>query len=148
MPTKLMQEARTEVLIIGGGVVGTAIARSLSKYKLNVALVEKEADVGFGTSKANSGAIHASFHDQPGTFKAKLCVAGNAMYDQVCEELDVPFKRCGGLLIALEDQKLLSILPQSASSLPMNSLWLWQKMPSKVEEMKTKADETAIKRRI
>jgi len=70
------------------------------------------------------------------------------MYDQVCEELDVPFKRCGGLLIALEDQKLLSILPQSASSLPMNSLWLWQKMPSKVEEMKTKADETAIKRRI
>ena len=46
-----MQETRTEVLIIGGGVVGTAIARSLSKYKLNVALVEKEADVGFGTSK-------------------------------------------------------------------------------------------------
>ena len=106
MPTKLMQEARTEVLIIGGGVVGTAIARSLSKYKLNVALVEKEADVGFGTSKANSGVIHAGFHDQPGTFKAKLCVVGNAMYDQVCEELDVPFKRCGGLLIALKDQKL------------------------------------------
>lgn len=62
------RDERTEVLIIGGGVVGTAIARSLSKYKLNVALVEKEADVGFGTSKANSGVIHADFHDQPGTF--------------------------------------------------------------------------------
>ncbi|GAG29242.1 unnamed protein product [marine sediment metagenome] len=57
--------------------VGTAIARSLSKYKLNVALVEKEAEVEFGTSKANSGVIHAGFHDQAGTFKAKLCVAGN-----------------------------------------------------------------------
>ncbi len=69
MPTKLMQETRTEVLIIGGGVVGTAIAGSLSKYKLNVALVEKEADVGFDTSKANSGVIHAGFHDQPGALK-------------------------------------------------------------------------------
>ncbi|MBA7662131.1 hypothetical protein ES703_70156 [subsurface metagenome] len=69
MPTKLMQETRTEVLIIGGGVVGTAIARSLSKYKLNVALVEREADVGFGTSKANSGVIHAGLHDQPGALK-------------------------------------------------------------------------------
>ncbi len=106
MRTKLMQETKTDILIIGGGVVGTAIARSFSKYKLNVALVEKEAEVGFGTSKANSGIIHAGFHDQPGTFKAKLCIAGNAMFDQVCEELDVPFKRCGGLLIALEDQKL------------------------------------------
>lgn len=99
-------KTKVEVLVIGGGVVGTAIARTLSKYKLNVALVEKEAEVGFGTSKANSGIIHAGFHDQPGTFKAKLCIAGNAMFDQVCEELDVPFKRCGGLLVALEDQKL------------------------------------------
>lgn len=122
MPTKLMQKTRTEVLIIGGGVVGTAIARSLSKYKLNVALVEKKAEVGFGTSKANSGVTHAGFHDRPGTFKAKLCIAGNAMFGQVCEELDVPFKRCGGLLIALEDQKLLSMLPQLVSSLLTSSL--------------------------
>lgn len=86
--------------------IGTAIARTLSKYKLNVALVEKEAEVGFGTSKANSGIIHAGFHDPPGTLKAKLCIAGNAMFDQLCKELDVPFKRCGGLLVALRVQKL------------------------------------------
>jgi glycerol-3-phosphate dehydrogenase len=99
-------KTKVDVLIVGGGVVGTAIARLLSKYKLNVALVEKEPEVGFGATKANSGIIHAGFHDQPGTFKARLCVAGNAMFDQVCEELDVPFKRCGGLLIALENQKV------------------------------------------
>lgn len=94
-----------DILIIGAGVIGTCIARFLSRYKLNIALVEKEADVGFGTSKANSGIIHAGFHDRPGTLKANLCVAGNSMFDKLCEELNVPFKRCGALVVAIEDEE-------------------------------------------
>jgi len=68
--------------------------------------LEKEEDVGFGASKANSGIIHAGFHDKPGTNKAKLCVAGNSMYGKLCKELDVPFQRCGALLVALENDEL------------------------------------------
>ena len=97
---------KADVIIIGAGIIGTCIARFLAKYKLNIVLVEKEADVGFGTSKANSGVIHAGFHDKPGTLKANLCVAGNSMFDKLCKELNVPFKRCGALLIALKDEEL------------------------------------------
>jgi len=97
---------KADVLIIGAGVIGTCIARFLSKYKLNIVLVEKEADVGFGTSKANSGVIHAGFHDKPGTLKANLCVAGNSIFDKLCKELNVPFRRCGALVVAMEDEKL------------------------------------------
>jgi len=97
---------KTDVLIIGAGVVGTCVARSLSRYKLNVILVEKEEDVGFGVSKANSSIVHAGFHERLGTKKASLCVAGNSMYERICQELDVPFKRCGALVVALEDKEL------------------------------------------
>ena len=97
---------RVNLLIIGGGVIGTAIARVLSRYELNTVLVEKEVEVGFGTSKANSGIIHAGFHEQPGTLKAKLCVSGNAMYDKLCKELDVPLKKIGSLLVALKEKEI------------------------------------------
>jgi len=97
---------KPDVLIIGAGVVGTCVARSLSRYRLNVTLVEKEEDVGFGTSKANSGIVHAGFHDRPGTKKASLCVAGNSMYEKFCQDLDVPFKRCAAMVVALEGQRL------------------------------------------
>ncbi len=94
------------VLIIGGGVIGTAIARALSRYELSITLVEKEVEVGFGASKANSGIIHPGFHDQPGTLKAKLGLSGNVMYDKLCKELDVPLKRIGSLLVALKEEEL------------------------------------------
>ena len=97
---------KVDVLIIGAGVVGTCIARRISQYQLNVALVEKEEDVGFGVSKANSGIVHAGFHDKPGTNKVRLCVAGNSIYEKLCQELDVPFKRCGALVVGLEGERL------------------------------------------
>ena len=61
-----------DVVVIGCGVVGAAIARELSRYKIKVAVLEKEADVSFGTSKANSGIIHGGFHAAPGSNKAKF----------------------------------------------------------------------------
>ncbi|OGV56613.1 MAG: hypothetical protein A2017_15770 [Lentisphaerae bacterium GWF2_44_16] len=98
-----------DVIVIGAGVVGAAVARSLSRYKLRVAVVEKEADVSFGTSKANSGIIHAGFHDEPGSLKAKLAVAANREFDRLCEELEFPFERRGELMLAFteEDVRIL-----------------------------------------
>lgn len=94
-----------DVIIIGGGIVGASIARQLCRYQLRVALLEKEADVSFGTSKANSGIVHAGFHDKPGTLKAKLCVRGNMLYEQWAEELEFPFRRCGILTVATDDEQ-------------------------------------------
>lgn len=67
-----------EVAIVGGGVIGTAIARELSRYQLRVILLEKEADVAGGASKANSGIIHAGYDPLPGTLMAQLNILGNS----------------------------------------------------------------------
>ncbi|MBO8173913.1 MAG: FAD/NAD(P)-binding oxidoreductase [Thermococcus sp.] len=86
-----------DVVIIGGGVIGTIIARELSKYKLKIALLEKGSDVSLGASKANNGMIHPGVAPPKNTLKRKLNVKGNAMYDRLCEELGVRFKRVGSL---------------------------------------------------
>lgn len=85
--------------IIGAGVVGNAIARELSKYNLKIAVIEKNYDVCFETSGRNSGVIHAGFSYDTGSLKNKLCVQGNEEFDEVSKILDVPFKRCGKLLV-------------------------------------------------
>ena len=82
-----------DVAIIGAGVIGSAIARKLSQYELSVVLIDKEADVSFGTSKANSGIIHAGFHSPWKYLKTKLEVKGNLMYDELQRELGFPFRR-------------------------------------------------------
>jgi len=95
-----------DVTIIGAGVVGCAIARELSKYSIKVLVIEKEADVSSGTSKANSGVIHAGFNNPPGSLKAKYCVEGNKMFPQMCEELDVPYDYVGKLVVAAEPEQI------------------------------------------
>ena len=95
-----------DVLIIGGGVVGASIARELSHYKVSVALLEKEIEVSFGTSKSNSGIVHAGFHSKPGTLHAKLCVEGNRAFDRLSEELEFPFERRGSLMVAFTEEEL------------------------------------------
>lgn len=95
-----------DVIIVGGGVVGCFIARALSRYQLRVLLLEREADVCSGASKANTAIVHAGYDAKPGTLKASLNVAGNRMYDQVCAELDVPFQRCGTYVVALSEDDL------------------------------------------
>jgi len=86
---------RTDVLIIGGGVVGCAVARELSKYKLDIMLVEKEHDVALHASGRNDGMIHPGLDLRKGQLKKKYCDAGNKMYPALCKELDVPFKNTG-----------------------------------------------------
>lgn len=93
-----------DVAIIGAGVVGTAIARELSKYEAKICVIEREEDVCSGTSKANSAIVHAGFDAAPGTLKAKLNVRGNAMMDQMSKDLDIPFTRNGSLVVCTKEQ--------------------------------------------
>ena len=93
-----------DVVIIGAGVTGSAIAREISRYKLKACVIEKEEDVCNETSKANSAIIHAGFDAVPGTEKAKLNVIGNSMMNQIAEELDIPFKRNGSLVVCTKEQ--------------------------------------------
>ena len=74
-----------DVAIIGGGVIGCAIARELSRYQLSVCLLEKENDVACGASKANSGIVHGGFDPEPGTLKAKLNAEGIGLLYEAAE---------------------------------------------------------------
>ncbi len=100
-----MRELTVDVLIIGGGVTGCAIARQLSGRAVNVALVEAAEDVSMGASRANSAIVHAGYDAAPGSLMAKLNVEGNALFDKWCEELEVPFKRCGSLVAAFSEEE-------------------------------------------
>ena len=95
-----------DVIIIGAGITGTMIARELSKYQCSVLVIEKENDVGNKTTNANSAIIHSGYDPVPGTLKAKFNVLGNQKYDQIADELDVPFSRVGSLTVALYDSQL------------------------------------------
>lgn len=98
-----------DVIVIGGGAVGCAILRELSRYDLKIALVEKESDVARGTSGKNSGVVHAGFNYTPGSKIAKFCVEGSQGFEALCSELDVPYKKTGKLLVAFDenDEKTL-----------------------------------------
>jgi glycerol-3-phosphate dehydrogenase len=98
-----------DVAIIGAGVIGSMIARELSRYTINVCLIDKEADVAMGTSKANSGIIHAGYGEDPGTLKAKLNVLGNVMMGQISNELGVHFKRIGSLVLAFSENDMIAV---------------------------------------
>ena len=105
-----------DIIVIGAGVVGCAIARELSKYKLDVLVIDKNEDVSEGISKANSGIIHGGYNEKKGTLKAKLNLQGNKMMDELANELQFPFKRNGALVLAfnedeLERLKLLKSIP-------------------------------------
>lgn len=90
-----------DVVIIGAGVSGSASARELSRYKVNACVIEKAEDVCSGTSKANSGIVHAGFDANEGSLMAKLNVQGNLMMEELSKELDFPFEKNGSLVICL-----------------------------------------------
>ena len=102
-------EAAVDVLVIGAGAVGCAIARELSRYRLRVAVVEKNPDVAGEASGRNSAVAHAGFNNKPGSLMARLCVEGNQGFEAVCAELDVPYRKTGKYLVAFNqaDQRVL-----------------------------------------
>lgn len=93
-----------DVVIIGAGVSGSAAARELSRYDLKIAVLEKGEDVCSGTSKANSGIVHAGFDAKPGSLMAKMNVKGNLMMGDLAEELDFPFQRIGSLVLCFQEE--------------------------------------------
>lgn len=95
-----------DVMVIGGGVTGCSIARSLSRYKLSVCLLEKGEDVCSGTSKANSGIVHAGYDPIPGTLKAKLNIKGSAMMPQLSKDLDFDYKQNGSMIVCFDKDGL------------------------------------------
>lgn len=104
-----------DVIIIGAGAVGCAIARELSRYRISVIVLEKEADVAGGTSGRNSAVVHAGFNNRPGSLMARLCVEGNKGFESLCRSLHVPYRKTGKLLIAYDKadiQKLCEIIQQ------------------------------------
>ena len=93
-----------DVIIIGAGVVGCSTAYWLSQYEMSIALLETHNDVANGTTKANSGCMHAGYDPQPGSLMAKYNVEGSLMAKELCEKLDVPYSNDGSLVLAYNQQ--------------------------------------------
>ena len=98
-----------DVIVIGAGAVGCAIARELSRYRLSVLVLEKECDVAYGTSGRMSGVVHAGFNHKVGSLMAKLCVEGNRLFEGVCRELDIPYKKTGKVLVAFNEDDMKAL---------------------------------------
>ncbi|MEZ4620436.1 MAG: FAD-dependent oxidoreductase, partial [Caldilineaceae bacterium] len=125
-----------DVVIIGGGIIGTAIGRELSRYRLRVALLEKAAEVGFGTSKANSGIIHGGHHADPRTLKGKLEWSGNQRWEQLCGEIGFGFRRSGELTVARTENDVaeLNRLLIQGHEKGVTGLELWDRARIRREE--------------
>ena len=95
-----------DVVIVGGGVVGTAIARELSQFELRCTLVEASADVGAGTSKANTALLHTGFDAEPGTLESRLVPRGRLLLAEYAERVGIPLERTGALLVAWNEEHL------------------------------------------
>ncbi|MGE5380457.1 MAG: FAD-dependent oxidoreductase [Methylocystaceae bacterium] len=113
-----------DIIIIGAGVVGCAIARELSRYKLKVVVLEKDSDVGTGTSKANNGMIHPGIFVETGSLKAQLNVRGVLLYQQTAAELNFPLRWCGllGIVTRPEESFLLEIIKAQAENNGVNNV--------------------------
>jgi L-2-hydroxyglutarate oxidase LhgO len=96
---------RANIVIVGGGVVGCAVARAASQRWSDVFLVEQMPKFGLGASTRNSGVIHSGIYYPPGSLKAQLCVAGNRMLREFCAAHNVPHRYCGKLVIAHSGQQ-------------------------------------------
>ena len=127
---------RYDVAIIGGGVVGAAFARALSRYRVHAVLLEREAEVGFGTSKANSGIIHAGWHAPAGSVRGPLEWAGNQRWGPLHEELGFAFKRVGELIVAFDDEQLDTLrgLLRQGEERGVTGLEMWDRPRVRHEE--------------
>jgi glycerol-3-phosphate dehydrogenase len=100
---------RANIVVIGGGVVGCAVARAVSRRWSDVFLVEQLPRLGMGASTRNSGVIHSGIYYPPGSLKARLCVAGNRMMYEFCEAHRVPHRNCGKLVVAQDAAQLAAL---------------------------------------
>lgn len=118
-----------DVVIIGAGIVGCSIARELSRYNLDVLVIDKNQDISEGISKANSGIIHGGYNEKKGTLKAKLNLEANKIIDSLAEELEFPFKRNGSLVLAFNEDEFekLKELKSNGEDLGITELEILEK---------------------
>jgi 2-hydroxyglutarate dehydrogenase len=97
-----------DIAVVGGGIVGLAVARELSRRRPreSIRLLEKEAEIGAHQTGHNSGVVHAGIYYEPGSLKAELCVRGAARLYEYCEAAGIPYETCGKLIVALDDSEL------------------------------------------
>ena len=95
-----------DAVVIGGGVLGCMAARNLRRWNISTLLLEKDEDVCKGITRANSAIIYPGYDNKPGSLKAELTVRGNAHMGALCEELEVPFSRCGSLLVTYDKNSI------------------------------------------
>lgn len=93
-----------DAAVIGGGILGCFAARNLRRWNISTVLLEEREDVCTGITRANSAICYAGYDNKPGSLKAEMTVRGNACFDALCEELEVPFSRCGSLLVSYDPQ--------------------------------------------
>jgi len=133
---------KADVLIIGGGIVGACLSYELAKYRLDIALLEKETELSFGVSKANSGIVHTGFQSDPGALKTCLAVRGNMLYKELAKTLDFPLLPVGELVVAfpgeLEGLHRMKAIGEQLG-IPgleiMNRRWLDEHEPSLSKEI-------------
>ncbi|HCZ23927.1 MAG TPA: FAD/NAD(P)-binding oxidoreductase [Acholeplasmataceae bacterium] len=103
-----------DYVVIGSGIIGTMIARELSRYDVSLLVLEKENDIANHQTTANSAIIHSGHDPKEGTLKAKLCVLGNSLYNKLEKELDIPLLRTGAFVVAhdQDEEKMLDQLYQ------------------------------------
>ena len=133
-----------DVIVIGGGVVGGLILRELTKYKLNVCLLEKAGDVAMGESKANSGIAHAGFDAPVGSLKARFNVEGNQMMEGVCRDLGVKFRFNGSLVVAFSEKEIetLHVLKERGGKNGVKGLEIVNQ--AKLREMEKNISDNAL----
>ena len=95
-----------DAVVVGGGILGCFTARNLRKWNISTLLLEEKEDVCTGITRANSAIVYAGYDNKPGSRKAEFTVRGNASFDELCRDLEVPFSRCGSLLITYEEETL------------------------------------------
>jgi glycerol-3-phosphate dehydrogenase len=133
-----------DVAIVGAGVCGANIARKLTSYRLDVALLEKEADVSFGVSKANSGIVHGGFHHAPKHLKARLEIQGAAMFDRLKAELGFPFVRCGIVVAALHEDEMRAVEQLYAQGIANGAIGIEMCSAERMRELEPKLSRDAL----
>ena len=116
-------DTRYDVIIIGAGAVGCAVARELSRYDLQIAVLEKNSDVAGETTGRNSAVVHAGFNNRTGSLMASLCVEGNEGFGALCEELDVPFRETGKLVVAFDAEDVQTLASLLSASIFQDTGW-------------------------
>lgn len=135
---------KTEILIVGGGVGGTSIARELSKYDIDIMLVEKEADVCFGATKGSCALFHPGVEWIPGTHAQSMIAESNKLIDQLANELDIEFKRIGEVLLAFNEKEVecLKVMKQQGDYIQVPGLEIIEK--AKIRQLEPNVNPSAI----